>query len=71
MPSHTLKTPFGKQLQRVLGVRSIMIQHNVFNKQNYGRKKDGAEILQNNLYITKADKGHILLITGNNFTAYC
>jgi hypothetical protein len=42
----------GKQLQTVLGVCLIIFQHNVFNKQNYGRKKDGAETLQNNLYIT-------------------
>jgi hypothetical protein len=71
MPSHILKTPFGKQLQTVLGVCLIMFQQNELNKQNYGRKKAGAETLQNNLYITKAGKGHILLITDNNFTAYC
>jgi len=44
-----------------------MFQHNIFNMQNYAIKKDGAEVLQNNLHITKVHKSQILLII-DNFT---
>jgi hypothetical protein len=50
-------------LQTVSGVWLIMFQHKVFN--NKTGKNDGAETLQNNLDITKSDKGQILIIANN------
>jgi hypothetical protein len=68
MPLHILKNSNRKQiLQTVSGVWLIMFQHKVFN--NKTGKNDGAETLQNNLDVTKAVKGQIL-VTDNNFTVY-
>jgi hypothetical protein len=68
MPLLLLKNNNRKQiLQTVSGVWLIMFQPKVV--KNKRGKNYGAETLQNDLYITKADKDQIL-ITDNNFMVY-